>query len=72
VNVAQPIPGSPLTPRERDVLVMVGKGFSNPEVGALLHMARPTVNGHLKIIYAKLEVRNRVEAAKWAWEMGLL
>lgn len=64
--------GDALTPRENEILVFVGKGFTNDEVGSLLKIGRHTVNDHMKSIYKKLDVDSRVEAAVWACKQGML
>lgn len=61
-----------LTPREREIVVLLGKGFENREIGRLLELSRHTVSDHLKLIFAKLDVSNRVEAAVWACKQGWL
>jgi two-component system, NarL family, nitrate/nitrite response regulator NarL len=65
-------PGTPLPPRERDVLILVGKGCSSKEVGRLLNMTPHTVNDHMKRIFRRLDVDTRVEAAVWAAKQGWL
>jgi DNA-binding CsgD family transcriptional regulator len=61
-----------LTEREREVLVLVGKGMKGAEIGLLLGMSLWTVRDHEKHIYRKLGVSGRVEAAVWASKAGLL
>jgi DNA-binding CsgD family transcriptional regulator len=63
---------SSLTPRERDVLLMVGKGFTTAEVARLLEMTVPTVGWYIKTIFRKLQVSSRVEAAVLACKAGWL
>jgi DNA-binding NarL/FixJ family response regulator len=48
-----------LTDRERDVAVLVGKGFSNPEVAAELYVSRKAIEYHLRNIYGKLGITSR-------------
>jgi DNA-binding CsgD family transcriptional regulator len=48
-----------LTDRERDVAVLVGRGFSNPEVAAELYVSRKAIEYHLRNIYAKLGISSR-------------
>jgi DNA-binding NarL/FixJ family response regulator len=60
-----------LTGRERAVLGYVSQGSTNREIGERLFIAETTVKSHLKSIFAKLEVRNRSEAAAAAWRIGL-
>ena len=54
---------SPLSPREREVLDLVASGRTNDEVASLLFISPVTVKAHLRHVYEKLGVRNRVEAA---------
>lgn len=63
---------TPLTPRERDVLQLIGKGYSNAEVAELLGISANTAAGYVKEIYRKLGIRSRAEAAIKAAEFGLL
>ncbi len=60
-----------LSPREREVLQSVAKGFSNDAIAAELGIAAPTVRNYISAIYTKLEVRSRAEAVVWARERGL-
>lgn len=55
-----------LTPREREVLDLVAAGFSNSEIAGRMFVSPHTVKFHLRRVYAKLGVRNRVEAARLA------
>jgi DNA-binding NarL/FixJ family response regulator len=68
--VAQPDPFG-LTPRERQVLVLVAEGRTNREIGDSLFMAEKTASVHVSRILAKLDVRSRTEAAAVAHRLGL-
>jgi len=60
-----------LTPREREVLVLVAQGRTNREIGDLLYMAEKTASVHVSRILAKLDVRSRTEAAAVAHRLGV-
>ncbi|MFI5532032.1 response regulator [Kitasatospora sp. NPDC051853] len=52
-----------LSPREREVLDLLGEGLSNADAGARLHMSEATVKTYVSRILAKLHCDNRVQAA---------
>ncbi len=60
-----------LTPREREVLVLIAEGATNRQIGAALYMAEKTASVHVSRILAKLGVRTRTEAAAVAHREGL-
>ena len=59
-----------LTDREEQVLLTVARGRTNAEIADELHISLSTVKSHLASLMAKLEARNRVEIAMWAYETG--
>lgn len=61
-----------LSERETDVLKLIAKGITNKEIGSKLHIAENTVKNHLKNILGKLHLENRVQAATFALEKGIL
>ncbi|MBO3745275.1 response regulator transcription factor [Streptosporangiaceae bacterium NEAU-GS5] len=61
-----------LTEREREVLTEVGRGLSNAEVAATLHMSEATVKSHISHLFDKLAVTNRVQVAITAFRAGLV
>jgi DNA-binding NarL/FixJ family response regulator len=65
---AQPI--EPLTSREEEVVIPVAQGWTNSEIADDLHISISTVKTHLAGLMRKLNARNRVEIAMWAYESG--
>ena len=61
-----------LSPRETEVLRLVADGRTNKEIGAKLVIEENTVKNHLKNILGKLHLQNRVQAAAFAIQKGLL
>ena len=61
-------PLEPLTEREEEVLVTVARGRTNSEIAEELHISLSTVKSHIAALMAKLDARNRVEIAMWAYE----
>jgi two-component system nitrate/nitrite response regulator NarL len=61
-----------LTPREREVLVLISEGRSAPEIGQRLFLSTATVKGHLRNIYDKLGVTDRAAAVGEAMRRGFL
>lgn len=58
----EPPPGSDLTQRERELLALMARGYSNQEISTQLSIAMPTVKFHVTNILAKLHADNRTEA----------
>ena len=63
-------PAWPLTEREEEVLITVARGLTNAEIADELYISLSTVKAHLSSLMTKLEARNRVELAMWAYETG--
>ncbi|MBP2228882.1 DNA-binding NarL/FixJ family response regulator [Azospirillum agricola] len=64
-------PTDTLTPRERDVLALLGRGLRSGEVAGVLKLSEHTVASHVKSIYSKLNISSRAEAALEARNRGL-
>jgi DNA-binding NarL/FixJ family response regulator len=61
-----------LTPRERELLVEIARGFTNPQIAARLYLSEGTVKTHVGRILAKLGLRDRVHIVIFAYEHGLI
>lgn len=61
-----------LTEREVEILQLVAEGFSNPEISRRLHLAEGTVKNYVSGIIQKMDVRDRVQAAVQARELGII
>jgi DNA-binding NarL/FixJ family response regulator len=66
------VEGLELTPREKDVLLLLVNGADNAAIGMELSISRHTVKQHVTNIFEKLGVRSRVEAAVLAVRAGLV
>ncbi len=51
-----------LSERERQIMVWVAMGKTNPEIGCILQISEFTVKNHMKSIFSKLDVTNRAQA----------
>ena len=71
VQAASP-PAEPLTEREQQVLALLARGYSNPEIAERLHLARGTVPNYVSAILQKLGASDRTEAAVLALRQGLV
>ncbi|NUT57653.1 MAG: response regulator transcription factor [Agromyces sp.] len=61
-----------LSPREREVLVLVAEGRSNPEIAKALYIGEATVKTHLLHVFEKLGVNDRTRAVTRAMQLGLI
>lgn len=66
------LPGEHLTPRERDVLELLGDGLSNHAIAERLGISGHTVKFHLASVYGKLHATTRAEAVRRAFQRGML
>ncbi|MFF7602450.1 response regulator [Streptomyces mirabilis] len=58
-----------LSPRERDILALIGDGLTNREIGKKLYLSEKTVKNHISRLLAKLGVQRRVQAAVLASQL---
>ena len=64
--------GRVLTPREREILTLLGEGLVNKEIAVRLGVSEHTVKTHLAAIYEKLDASNRAEAVATGLRRGLI
>jgi DNA-binding NarL/FixJ family response regulator len=63
---------SSLTPRELEILTLLGGGLSNGEMAARLGVSEATVKSHVAHVFAKLNLRDRAQGVVLAYETGLV
>lgn len=61
-----------LTAREHEVFLLMATGFSNTEIGEQLYVGEQTVKTHVSRVLAKLGLRDRVHAVRFAHHHGLI
>ncbi|MQM24015.1 response regulator transcription factor [Glycomyces albidus] len=76
-RLSEPVKDGPkavgiLTERELDVVELVARGKTNAEIAEALFVSVSTVKTHMEALFSKLQARNRVEIAAWAWEHGVV
>jgi predicted ATPase/DNA-binding SARP family transcriptional activator/DNA-binding CsgD family transcriptional regulator len=65
-------PDDPLTNREREVAVLVGRGLTDRQISSELSVSERTVHNHVRNILSKLGLRSRAQVAVWAARLGLV
>jgi two-component system, NarL family, response regulator LiaR len=71
-RLLEEIATDPLTPREREVLSLIGRGMANKVIARELSLSEKTVKAHVSSILAKLGVTDRTQAALYAVRAGLV
>ena len=71
-EIAEHATDEALTPREVDVLRLVGSGNTNREIGTLLSLTEETVKSHIRNILAKLEAKDRTQAVAIGVKRGII
>lgn len=71
-RLAEYVPRIELTPRELQVLTLMAKGFSNPEIASALGRTESTMKVHVSNILQKLQATDRTEAVTVAIQRGIL
>ncbi|MFE9406321.1 response regulator [Streptomyces sp. NPDC006530] len=66
----QPLPGD-ITPREREVLTLIGRGLPNRAIAEKLFISEATVKTHINNLFAKADIRDRADAVRRAIAAGL-
>jgi DNA-binding NarL/FixJ family response regulator len=67
-----PIGFNELTPREKEVLALIGKGANNREIASALHLSEGTVKNHVTHLLSRLDLRDRTQAALLAASLNPL
>jgi DNA-binding NarL/FixJ family response regulator len=63
--------GDGLTARETEVLRLIARGLSNPEIAGKLFISEATVKTHINNTFAKIGARHRAEAVRYAYRKGI-
>ena len=70
--VAADVNPGKLSPREKEIIVMLARGSSNKEIARVLNLSESTIKIHVQGILRKLNIAKRVQAAVYAVEHGLI
>ncbi|MGV5668124.1 response regulator transcription factor, partial [Burkholderia pseudomallei] len=66
------VPSVVLTPKEREILELLGRNLSNKEIALAMTVGEETVKWHLKNLFGKLDASSRKHAVRRALVLGLL
>jgi DNA-binding NarL/FixJ family response regulator len=65
-------PGTPLSPREVQIVGLIADGLNNAQIGARLYLAEDTIKTHVTRVLARMEAVNRAHAVALAYQRGWL
>lgn len=71
-RLAARVAGPDLSPRELEILQLIGRGLSNKEIGAQLFISEDTVKRHISNLFVKLKVNDRAQATAEAIRRGFI
>jgi two-component system NarL family response regulator len=71
-QLADRLPRTPLSSREMEILILIGKGKSNREIGSQLGISEGTVRVHASNLFAKLGCSDRAQAVSEAFRRGIV
>ena len=66
-----PDPLAGLTPQERQILLLIGEGLTNRQIGTRMYLAEKTVKNYVSNVLSKLGMERRTEAAAFAARLDL-
>lgn len=69
-STVREIAASPLTPREKEIVLWVAQGHPNKTIAEKLCLSEKTVRNHITHILKKLEFRRRTQLVCYAWQMN--
>jgi len=61
-----------LTPREREIMTLLGKGLNTISIAKVLYLSEKTIRNHINHIYERIGVHDRAQAVIWAIKHGLV
>ena len=71
-STSREISTSPLTSREKQILLLVAQGHPNKTIAKMLWLSEKTVRNHITHILSKLQLKSRTQLARYVWQNGWL
>ena len=62
----------PLAPQQKQILILIAKGYSNEEIAAKIFVSLSTVKSHNQNLFQKLDVKRRIQAVEKARSLNLI